>query len=128
VNMSKDKLVDAEKKGAKFLIGGPSYSGIASLVPTIVTGVTPEMEIYHEESFGPSVALFIARDDGHAIEIANDTPYGLNAAVHSKNMQRALGIARELECAQVHVNNMTAHDERKCFFLSPIPVRNVTDL
>ena len=128
VDKSKDKLVDAEKKGAKFLIGGPSYGGIASLVPTILTGVTPEMEIYHEESFGPSVALFIARDDAHAIEIANDTPYGLNAAIHSKDMGRALDVAREIECAQVHINNMTAHDERKCSFFVSCLVRAATDL
>lgn len=71
------------------------------------------MELFDEEGFGPSVSLYVARDDAHAIEIANDTAYGLNAAIHTTSMERALAVARELDTAQVHVNSMTAHDERE---------------
>jgi acyl-CoA reductase-like NAD-dependent aldehyde dehydrogenase len=114
VEASQKKLEDARSKDATFLVGGPGFSTPSSLKPTIVLGVTREMDLYNEESFGPSAALFIARDDTHAIEIAHDNQYGLNAAIHTKNLHRALEIAKELETGQVHVNNMTPHDERKC--------------
>lgn len=114
VEASLSKLKDADSKGATFLVGGPAFVDHAALKPSVILGVTKEMEIYNEEAFGPSVSLFIARDDAHAIELANDTPYGLNAAIHTLNLHRALEIAKELEVGQVHINNMTPHDERKC--------------
>jgi acyl-CoA reductase-like NAD-dependent aldehyde dehydrogenase len=72
------------------------------------------MGIFDEEGFGPSVSLYIAEDDAQAVAMANDSVYGLNGAVFSQNMERALGVAREMDLAQVHINNMTPHDERKC--------------
>lgn len=77
------------------------------------------MDLYDQEAFGPSAALYIAQDDAHAIEIANDTQYGLNAAIHTTNLHRALEMAKELETGQVHINNMTPHDERKCQLCLP---------
>jgi acyl-CoA reductase-like NAD-dependent aldehyde dehydrogenase len=71
------------------------------------------MDLYNEEAFGPSASLFIARDDDHAIELANDSVYGLNAAIHTQNFHRAWLMTQELEFGQVHINNMTPHDERK---------------
>lgn len=113
VQASLDKLKDAQSKGARFLVGGPEWASPFALRPTIVTGVTQEMAISDEEAFGPSFSLYIAQDDKEAIEIANDTRYGLNAAVHSQNMQHALEVAQQLDTAQIHVNSMTAHDERE---------------
>ncbi|KAF2772318.1 ALDH-like protein [Teratosphaeria nubilosa] len=111
VEASQEKLADAEKKGAKFLVGGPRFKNNSTLEPTILTNLKPDMALWDDEAFGPSVSLFIASDDAHAIDMANDSAYGLNAAVHSSNMERALAVARKIECAQVHVNSMTAHDE-----------------
>ncbi len=123
IDASLDKLKDAEKKGAKFLVGGPERLSKSSLKPTIVTGVTKEMDLYDGEAFGPSFSLYVAKNDEEAIEMANATKYGLNAAVHSRDMHHALEVAKEIDTASVHVNNMTAHDERKltsrswmCFF------------
>ena len=113
VKASLEKLEDASAKGAGFLVGGPEMATRTSLKPTIVTDVTRDMSISDEEAFGPSFSLYVAKDDNEAIEMANDTSYGLNAAVHSTNMQHALEVAKELDTAQIHVNSMTAHDERK---------------
>src|ERR1700761_6552432 len=113
VKASASKLRDAEAKGATFLAGGSDFSTNSTLKPSIIMQVTKDMALYHEEAFGPSASLFIAHDDADAIKTANDTHYGLNAAIHSKNLHRALTIAKELECGQVHINNMTLHDERK---------------
>ena len=66
-------LVDAAEKGATFLVGGPSYTGPAELVPTIVQNVTEDMTIFDVESFGPSVSLYVAEDDDDAIKMANNS-------------------------------------------------------
>ena len=108
---SQAKLIDAQKQGAKFLIGGTEIVGEASLKPTILTGVTKSMIIKDEEAFGPSLSLYVAKDDAEAVEMANDTQYGLNAAVHSTDMYRALKVAQQLEYGSIHINNMTVHDE-----------------
>ena len=110
-------LVDAEAKGARFLVGGPCYLEPASLQPTLVTGVTRDMTIFDEESFGPSASVYFVKDDEEAIALTNESKYGLNAAIHSTNMGRALNLGRRLEVAQVHVNSMTVHDERTYIFL-----------
>ncbi|PYH40098.1 ALDH-like protein [Aspergillus saccharolyticus JOP 1030-1] len=111
VNASQEKLLDAQKKGAIFLCGGPEKISPSKLRPTIIQGVTKEMDIYNEEAFGPSAALFIARDPEHAIEIANDSPYGLSAAIHTSDFHKAWLMTQELDFGQVHINGMTVHDE-----------------
>jgi acyl-CoA reductase-like NAD-dependent aldehyde dehydrogenase len=113
VEACREKLLDAKEKGAKFLVGKPEMMGAAKLHPTILMGLTKDMILWNEESFGPSAALFVARDDEHAIELANDSKYGLNAAIHTKDFNRAWLMTQELDFGQVHTNNMTPHDERK---------------
>ncbi len=117
LDSSLEKLRDAKEKGACFLIGGPELASSVSLKPTILAGVTKEMSIYDEEAFGPSFSVFIAKNDREAIEMANATKYGLNAAVHSKDMKHALDVAREIDSGSIHVNSMTAHDERRSTFV-----------
>lgn len=113
VSKAHDRLVEAEKKGAKFLIGGPRYTGPAELLPTIVTGVTEDMTIFDTETFGPSVSVYIVKDDEEAIVVANKSAYGLNASIHTTDMYRAIKVGRRLEFGQVHVNSLTAHNEGK---------------
>lgn len=108
-----DVLVDAEDKGAHFLSGGPQFLSAISLKPTIVANVPREARIRDEETFGPSVSVYIAEDDDEAISIANDSAYGLSAAVHSASWEHAYKVARQLEYGQVHINNMTTGDSRK---------------
>jgi len=110
---SHDKLLDAQSKGAKFLLGGPQYSANHTLVPTIVTGLTKDMIMWNEETFGPSVAVFIVDSDEEAIKLVNDTPYGFSTSIHTTNLTRALAISKELEVGQVQVNANTVYGEGK---------------
>ena len=69
------------------------------------------MSLFDIESFGPSTSVYIVKDDKEAIAVANDSVYGLNASIHTTNMNRAITVARQLEFGQVHVNSLTAHNE-----------------
>ena len=79
--------------------------------PTVVTGVTPEMRIYGEESFGPVVTVVTADGVDDAVRVANDTEYGLSAAVFGQDTDRALGVAARIQSGICHVNGATVHDE-----------------
>ncbi len=79
--------------------------------PTVLTGVTPEMRIYHEETFGPVVSVIPANNSEEALSIANDTTYGLSAAVITNDLQKALDLSLRLESGMVHVNDCTISDE-----------------
>jgi vanillin dehydrogenase len=103
------QLKDAKEKGATIVAGGTHKDQFYQ--PTVLTGVTPEMRIYHEESFGPVVSLIRATDSEEALRIANDTEYGLAAAVITNDMQKALNLSMRLESGMVHVNDTTISDE-----------------
>jgi aldehyde dehydrogenase (NAD+) len=103
------QLDDAIAKGATLLTGG-TFEG-AYFQPTVLAGVTPEMSIYHEESFGPVTSLIRARDSEHALEIANDTVYGLSSAIITNDLQKAFDFAMRSESGMVHINDATISDE-----------------
>lgn len=86
------------------------------MAPTIVDLVTPEMRIYGEESFGPVTTMIRARDTAHAIEIANDTDYGLSAAVFGQDTRRALEVAKDIQSGICHINGPTVFDEAQMPF------------
>lgn len=100
---------DARAKGATVLAGGTADG--PCIAPTVIAGVTPEMRIYAEESFGPVVTLVTADGVDDAVRIANDTEYGLSAAVFSRDVPAALAVARRIESGICHVNSSTVHDE-----------------
>jgi vanillin dehydrogenase len=100
---------DALDKGAKLVLGG-SIQG-AVMQPTILDHVTPAMKIYSEESFGPVVAVLRASDEADAIRIANDTAFGLSAAVFTRDTARGLRVASQIESGMCHINGPTVHDE-----------------
>jgi len=79
--------------------------------PTVLTGVTPEMRCYHEETFGPVVALTPVKDAEEAVRLANDTTYGLSAAVITGDPERGMALAQRIQAGMVHVNDSTVHDE-----------------
>lgn len=109
-----DVLKDAQDKGAKFLLGGPEYISETSLKPTLVTNVSRDARIWDEETFGPSASVYVAEDDEDAIARANDSVYGLNAAVHSTSWEHAYNVGSRLEYGQVNINGMTVNDSRRC--------------
>jgi vanillin dehydrogenase len=106
-----DELVsDAVGSGAALVAGGGGSEG-AIMPATVVDQVTPDMRLFREESFGPVVCVVRARDAGHAIELANDSEYGLSSAVFGRDLQRALRVARRIEAGICHINGPTVHDE-----------------
>src|ERR1700735_1960859 len=100
---------DAVATGARALSGGaadgPCYP------PTVLAGVTPEMRVYGEESFGPLLAVVAVDGPDEAVRVANDTDYGLAAAVFSENVPAALELAQRIESGICHINDATARDE-----------------
>ena len=105
---------DAVAKGARLLTGG-TYQG-RLYRPTVLAGVTPSMQIYHEETFGPVTSIFAANDEKEALAIANDTRYGLSAGIVTKDLQKAIFLAEGLEAGMVHVNDGTVDADACCPF------------
>jgi acyl-CoA reductase-like NAD-dependent aldehyde dehydrogenase len=105
---------DALANGASLLSGGRADSVL--MPATIIDGVTPAMAIYREESFGPVVAMIRARDEADAVVKANDTEYGLSAAVFTRDTARGLRVARQIRSGMCHVNGPTVHDEAQMPF------------
>lgn len=105
---------DAAARGAVQLTGGPA-EGV--LMPAhVMDKVTPEMKLFRDESFGPVVAMIRARDEAHAIELANDTEYGLSASVFTRDTARGLRVAKQIKSGICHVNGPTVHDEAQMPF------------
>jgi benzaldehyde dehydrogenase (NAD) len=102
-------IADARAKGAQVLAGGAADGNLVA--PTVLAGVTPDMRIYGEESFGPVVAIVAVDGPDEAVRVANDTEYGLSAAVFGGDVGAALDIARRIESGICHVNSSTVHDE-----------------
>ena len=105
---------DAVAQGARRLTSGEA-EGV--LMPaTVVDGVTSGMKLYVEESFGPVVAVLRAKDEEDAIRLANDSEYGLSAAVFTRDTARGLRVARRIRSGICHINGATVHDEAQMPF------------
>jgi vanillin dehydrogenase len=104
-----DLVEDAVGKGAQLAAGGRCDGTM--MQATVLDRVTPAMRIYGEESFGPVVTVVRADGDDDAIRIANDTEFGLSAAIFSQNIARAWLLARRIESGICHINGPTVHDE-----------------
>jgi acyl-CoA reductase-like NAD-dependent aldehyde dehydrogenase len=105
----KGLIDDAVVKGAKLRCGG-RQEGVF-IDPTILDGMTPGMRLYEEECFGPVATIMRVSGADEAVSIANDTDYGLASAVHSRDIARALDVARRLETGICHINGATIQDE-----------------
>lgn len=101
---------DARAKGATVLTGGQARPdlGPAFYEPTILEGVTKDMLAGTTETFGPVVGLYRFSSEAEGIALANDTEYGLNASVWSKDVTRALSVARRIDSGNVNVNDILA--------------------
>ena len=106
---------DALAHGATLLTGGETTHNV--LMPAhVVDGVTTAMKLFRDESFGPVVGIIRARDEAHAIALANDSEYGLSAAVFTRDTARGLKVARAIRSGICHVNGPTVHDEAQMPF------------
>ncbi|MGH2375736.1 MAG: aldehyde dehydrogenase family protein, partial [bacterium] len=110
----KAHVEDAVAKGAQVLVGGRSHGQYFE--PTVLTGVTPAMRCYYEETFGPVVSLTPVRDAEEAIRLANDTTYGLSAGIITGDPERGLALAERIQTGMVHINDSSVHDEPQAPF------------
>lgn len=105
---------DALAAGATQVNGGDA-KGV--LMPAhVIDKVTPDMKLFRDESFGPVVGIIRARDEAHAIQLANDTEYGLSASVFTRDTARGLKVARQIQSGICHINGPTVHDEAQMPF------------
>lgn len=100
---------DAVSKGAELLTGG-TYEGRV-YAATVLKGVTKDMLVYQEETFGPVAPIIAVQDEKEALEVANDTSYGLSAGVITQDLQKAIYLAEGLEAGMVHVGNASVDAE-----------------
>ncbi|HEU5379957.1 MAG TPA: NAD-dependent succinate-semialdehyde dehydrogenase [Ktedonobacteraceae bacterium] len=101
-----DRQVQASvKMGARIILGGKPVAGRGYFYePTVVSGVTPEMPLFREETFGPAAAVIRARDTEHALELANDSEFGLSGNLWTRDIERGRALARRIESGAVFLN------------------------
>jgi acyl-CoA reductase-like NAD-dependent aldehyde dehydrogenase len=106
---------DAVGKGAKVLCGGESADGTI-MKGIVVDKVTTDMSLFREESFGPQVSITRVKSAEEAVTVANDTEYGLSAALFSRDIAKAIELAKRIESGICHINGPTVHDEAQMPF------------
>jgi succinate-semialdehyde dehydrogenase/glutarate-semialdehyde dehydrogenase len=106
----------SSEQGAKLLVGGGRRSGRGYyFTPTVLTDVRPDMPASCEEVFGPVAALLKVRNADEAVQVANDSPYGLGANLWTSDLSRARRLARDIQAGQVFINGMVTSDPRLPF-------------
>lgn len=102
------QIEKAVSQGAKIEIGGKKANLKGCFIePTILSNITPEMELYKEELFGPVASFYKVKNEEEAIKIANDTEFGLGGSIFSKNIERAKNIANQIDSGMVFINHPT---------------------
>jgi succinate-semialdehyde dehydrogenase/glutarate-semialdehyde dehydrogenase len=110
------QITDTVVDGARIVTGGHPIDGAGFFFePTVVADVEPRMAMFDQETFGPAAAVTRARDYEHAIELANQTTFGLGATIWTNNHHRATEMASMIEAGSVFVNGMVASDPRLPF-------------
>ena len=110
------QVTDSVKKGAKIEVGGsPDITNGCFYPITLITGVTREMPVFKFEIFGPVVATIVVKDETAAIEVANDSLFGLGAAIWTEDAERGERVARQIEAGAIFVNGMVKSDPRLPF-------------
>jgi succinate-semialdehyde dehydrogenase/glutarate-semialdehyde dehydrogenase len=105
VKKVEEHVADAIAKGAKLIAGGKRVEGSGSFyVPTVLTGIKPDMLVMREETFGPVAPLMKFETDEEAIKLANDTEFGLASYFYSRDIGRVWRVAEALECGIVGIN------------------------
>jgi acyl-CoA reductase-like NAD-dependent aldehyde dehydrogenase len=103
-------VADAIAKGGRALTGGKRASGPGSFYePTVLVDVDHSMDCMMEETFGPTLPVMKVSSVAEAVRLANDSPYGLSAAVFSRDIERAKDVALQLDCGAVNVNDVISN-------------------
>ncbi|RAG66272.1 NAD-dependent succinate-semialdehyde dehydrogenase, partial [Burkholderia multivorans] len=98
------QLERAVEQGATLVGGELADDGSAYITPAVLTGVTSDMDAFREELFGPVATVYKVSSDDEALELANDTDFGLGGAVFSKDAERAAKIAQQVDVGMSNVN------------------------
>ena len=110
------QVAESVRMGARVVVGGKRRAGKGWFYePTLLADVTEDMPVLKEETFGPVAALLSVRDADEAVRVANSSPYGLGAALWTKDEASARAIARRIESGSVFINGMVASDPRLPF-------------
>jgi len=110
------QVMDSIDRGAYCLLGGEMPTGKGFYYPpTLLTDVTPDSPAYQEELFGPVATIITVQDESEAIHIANDSLFGLGTAVFTKNNDRGMAVARQLEAGCCAINDFVRSDPRLPF-------------
>lgn len=103
-------------EGATLLLGGHKVEGPGNYyAPTVLADVTDQMTSFRQELFGPVASIITARDARHALQLANDSEFGLTSTVYTRDAALARQLADELECGGVFINGYSASDPRVTF-------------
>ncbi|AMW78609.1 aldehyde dehydrogenase [Acinetobacter sp. TGL-Y2] len=105
----KEIIHKAVSKGTKLALGGDIVGNV--IPPHIFIDVDPKSELAQEESFGPVLPVIKARDEAHALELANDTRFGLSSAVCTSNKERGLAFALSIDAGMTHINAISVADD-----------------
>jgi aldehyde dehydrogenase (NAD+) len=103
------QVKDAAASGARVLCGGKYEGGFYQ--PTVIADVTPSMRIFDEESFGPVVCVIKAKDSEEALQLANNSSFGLSSGLITNDLQKALDLCLRMESGMVHINDCSILDE-----------------
>ena len=115
-DLLKRQVDETLKKGANVVLeGGPQEGEGYFYMPTVLSNIAKEGPVVREETFGPVAPIITFKNDEEAIEIANNTEYGLGACIWSKESQRAMKMTRHIEAGIIAINNMVASDPRLPF-------------
>ncbi len=105
-----DGLVQQTVAGGARATTGAEHNGLFYR-PTVLVDLDPDAPAYRQEVFGPVAPVVTFADDDEAVRLANDTEYGLKAAVHSGSFEHALAVGERLEAGAIHINDATVNDE-----------------
>lgn len=103
-----DQVKRSVSKGAKVLLGGKRADRAGAFMePTILSGLKPGIPAYHEELFGPVASFYVVKDEQDAIELANDSDFGLGASIFTQDIESGKRVADQLDAGMVFINHPT---------------------
>lgn len=109
------QVTDSIAMGAKLELGGELLTDGCFYPATLLTNVTSEMPVFKEETFGPVIAFIRVKDEEEAIELANDSIFGLGAAIWTNDVARGERVARKIEVGAIFINGLVKSDPRLPF-------------